>query len=432
MVKSDSGRVLLVFMAALAFRLAIYFSGPMPGYVNDSFYYVPVAKEIAAGHGLQFVWPWDSLKANPDQLRAAQEGRSGLTLTPDGVVSKMLLADPGYSLFLAVLYLLGFTSDAAVLLIQCLVSSLIAPAIYTYVLRRSSRIHALAAGLLFAFDPLAASTCFFLLREVFVMLVIMTAICALDLTHRYAGILKGFLLGAATLTFSLLGLWSIWLWVWDRWISPNRQAVTIGVVAGAWLVFGLWAVRNILVSEGNYAFRRTQTGILLYYTAHYDFPDLPNPSRPDFKKVLDDAGRRFGDGFAVDQRRLESEILKAVWEKFKSEPLTVMGRFVKANFWFWAEVPGAMGMLQDKPTVHRIFLVFHAAQMIFFLAGLIFLIKTGAAADYRFVLGSVLYLAVFVFPFMPIPRYYTPFLPLIDILAAYGALKTISAVTRNS
>ncbi len=422
-MRNLSFRPYLIFLAALLFRLGIFFAGSLPGYVNDSFYYVPVAKEIAAGHGFQFVWPWASLEANPDQLKAAREGNPGLKITQDGVVSKMLLADPGYALFLAFLYMIGITGNSGVMLVQCILSALLAPALYTYVLRRNSPTHATAAGLLYALDPLAASTCFFLLREIFVMMVIAIAVFALDLTHRYATAVKGFLLGVATLSFSLLGLWSIFLWIWDRWLSPKRRAVTAGVVLCAWMVFGLWAVRNILISDGNYAFRRTQTGILLYYVSHYDFPYLPNPARPDFKKVLDEAGQRFGDGFTVEQRKLEKEILKAVWETFKAAPFTVTWRFVKANFWFWVEVPGAMGMLESRPAVHAAFLIFHLAQLFCFLAGLFFMFKSGDASSYRFVWGTVAYLAIFVFPFMPIPRYYAPFLPLIDICAAYGAVR---------
>lgn len=446
-------RAAVLFAVALAFRLGIYAAAPVHNLANDSFYYVPVATEIAKGHGIQFIWKWSEINAvdwadrPPDEREAAEKGHPAFKIVPEGIACKLLLADPGYSFFLAFWYLLGLTGHSSIIFVQCILASLLAPALYTYVRRRTSESHATAAALLYALDPLATSTCFFILREIFVMLVVTTAVFALDLAGRFASAAKGALLGLGTLSFSLLGLWSIALWVWDRWLSPHppsgaehpcsaqfptpgtapsmaprRRAVTLSVVLAAWFVFGIWSARNIWLSQGNYMFRRTQTAILLYYTANYDFPGLPNVYNEDFRKVWLEAGQRFRYGFTVNQRQHETEILKATWDIFKSDPVKVVWRFVKCNFWFWTEVPGSMALMKDRSYLHTLLLLFHITQMLFFVAGAGLMFKAGDAPAFRFVWGTVAYVAIFIFPFMPIPRYYTPFLPLIDVVSAYGAV----------
>ena len=432
-------RSMLFFCIALLYRLGIYFLGPqIQGFTQDSFYYVPVAREIAAGHGIQYVWKWSEIYSfgwgdqwggqDPEEIRLAKAGHPAFKMVPEGVACKLLLQDPGYSFFLAFWHIVGLSHPTAIVVIQCLLAALLAPAIYTYVLRRAPPSCAAAAALLYALDPIASSTCFFMLREVFVMLVVTTAVFALDMTHRAAPLVKGFLLGWGTVSFALLGLWSNLLWVWDRWLSPRRRAVTISVVLVAWAVFGAWAARNILLSDGNYAFRRHQTALLMYFTALYDFTGLPNVYDEDFKKVWVEASAKAEYGFTVEQRRMEASFVRMTWEVFKADPPKVAWRFVKCNFWFWHEVPGAMEILKNKPVIHIVLRTFHDAQVIFFLLGIAILIRTGTASSFRFVWGTVAYVAIFIFPFMPIPRYYTPFLPLIDIVAAYGAVQVCQRV----
>jgi 4-amino-4-deoxy-L-arabinose transferase-like glycosyltransferase len=404
-VKVLKNPAVLILIVALVFRMAFLFGMLLPGkaqdgYVLDSFAYVNTAEHIAAGNGLQ--------------------------ITKHDVTSKQLLTEPGYCMFLGFWYVLGFTANKSILFIQAFLGALLAPLIYAYVLRRSSKYVALAAGLIYAVDPICIAPCLFILRELFVMLFIMTTLWAIDLTSKKGVVAKGFLIGFGALASPVMTLWSVVLWFWDRVISPNKRVITVSVVLIAWLVVGSWVVRNMTLSKGNYALRKHEAGILLYYTAQYDFKWLPNPYDPEFKKIVEDTKERFHkSGFVDEQRDLEKEYLMATWELFKAAPFTVAFRFVKSNFWFWVEVPGAMGMLKSKPALHYILLSWHALQLIFFFIGMYMLKVNKALADFRFVWGTVFYLALFIIPFMPIPRYYVPILPLINIIAAYGLINLL-------
>lgn len=381
------------FLVALALRLGTVLTMG-GGMVPDSYVYVNPALGISGGHGFWYFH--------------------------HNIWTNLYVAEPGYSFFLATWFFLGVPVAKGILVVQAVLGALLSPVVYSYVLRRAAPSVALASAMIYALDPVAAGPCSFILRELFVMAIVMAAVSAMDIAGRLGVLFRGSLLGLGSLSFPVLGLWSIWLWVQDRWQSVDRRRVTWVVVLIAFAVSGSWVIRNMFLSKGNFAFRRHSTSVLLYYTAHYDFPWLPDTSEPVFKKIVDEAETKFGYYGTINQRDMEIRILRETWNTFAEHPLTVTGRFLKANFWFWTEVPGAMGLVRSRPMIHTVLISFHAVQMILFFAGIGFAFVRRELGAYRYVWGSLAYVAVFIFPFMPIPRYYTAFLPLIDIMAGYG------------
>lgn len=393
---------LSIFLLALLFRLSMVFAMGFVGVPPDGAVYVAQAEGIAHGDGFWYL------------IR--------------GVKTNLWMAEPGYSFFLAFWMILGVPVGTPMLIVQAVFGACLAPVIYSYVGRHSDRKVAVAAGLLYALDPIAAAPCLFILREIFVLVLVMAAVCAIDMAGKIGIVLKGAFIGLAALSFPIFGLWSIWMWLLDRCCAAQVRKVAIWAVLTAFGVSGIWMARNVYLSDGNYVFRRHITSILVYLTARYDFPWLPDPAAPDFKKILDDVETQFGIQHYTmhNQKEVEAAIVKATVQIFLDDPVTVTWRFMKANFWFWVEVPGAMGLLRSKPALHGILLTFHIIQLMLFAAGMVFLISRAESASFRFVWGTVVYLALFIIPFMPIPRYYVAVLPLIDIVAAYGMVRAVA------
>jgi len=380
----------VVFAVALVVRVTPVFFMGGNGYTFDSVVYYAPARAIADGTGFRF--------------------------HHHGEWSDLYVAEPGYSFFLAFWLWMGVDIGKTLLLIQAALGAILAPAIYFYVHRRQARA-APAAALFYALDPLAMGPCYFVLREIFVMALVVATICAIDLAGRFGAAVKAVLLGLGPLSFPVLGFWSIWYWLIDRWQPVDRRRVGLTVVAVSLVVSSSWMVRNMYLSDGNFVFRRHLTSCLLYYTAQYDFPWLPDTSEPGFQKIVRAAEDRYGRYAVAEQKELEKRVLRDTYDLFKADPLRVMWRFIKCNFWFWVEVPGAMGLTKSKPHLHTVLMTFHLVQVILFFAGVWLVVRSGVASAYRFVWSTPLYLAIFIFPFMPIPRYYVALVPLFDIMA---------------
>ncbi|MBI4180146.1 hypothetical protein HY522_12065 [bacterium] len=391
---SNAKLACLVFAAALLFRFGMYAAVPPPSYSPDSKNFYEVAESIAAGQGFAAML--------------------------HDKITPFSAAEPGYSLFLAFWYILGLGGIHSLVLIQIFLAAFLAPVVYYYVLRRSDRSVALAAALIYAFDPLAAGACFFILREIFVMAVVLATVSALDMSFRKDFLVKGFLMGLAGLSFPVYTLWSIFLWVLARRNAVTGRRVGAAAVVFAWIVAGSWMARNAVLSDGHMLIRRHPTSILLFFTSHYESNGLVDTRTPEFKDLVARADREFGRYAGEEQRDYERRALEATWKKFRAEPARVIWRFIKVNFWFWLEVPGSLGLLDSRPVLHGLLLAYHGIQLLLALAGLAMIRAGLISGDYGFVWGTVLYLAIFVFPFMPIPRYYISVLPLIDILAACG------------
>lgn len=389
---------IFVFAVALTLRLGAVLALGGTGMSSDSAVYLDPAIAIATDHGF--------------------------TYFHHGIWTNQYIAEPGYTFFLAFWMIFGISAGKGILIVQSILGAVLAPAIFSYVERRSDRRTAAAASLIYAVDPVAIGPCLLILRELFVMAVIFAALSAADLLGKFSAAVKGFFLGLSSLSFPVFGLWSIWLWLLDR--RAQVRKITLAVVVIAFSFSGVWIARNMLISDGNFVFRRHLTGILLYYTANYDFPWLPDPAEPEFARIVEETRLKFyGENAAVmNQREVETAVTRETLRLLKENPVKVGWRFVKANFWFWAETPGSMGMLKSKPALRWTIEIFHIAQMILFFIGTAFAISRSNGA-FRFVWGTVLYLAIFVFPFMPIPRYYVCVVPLIDIMAAYGLMSLL-------
>ncbi len=243
-----------LYLLAFAARAIVALAFPHPGY-PDSAYYVDVAREIAAGHGLTIPVVWifpevgGSLPANP-------------VLPVPSNAHWMPLASFVQVPFLV---LLGPTVLASTLPFL-LIGSLAAP--LTWLIGRDARLRpslAVAAGVVAAVPAFALP--YMAQQDNFALIEVLTA-GALYLASRglrgdgRAFVAAGLLAGLTTLARTDAGLVLVVLglaFLWDRWrsrrpfgVEPARPArISVRAAAGAvaaWLlVMGPWFARQLAV-----------------------------------------------------------------------------------------------------------------------------------------------------------------------------------------
>ncbi len=117
---------------------------------------------------------------------------------------------------------------------------------------------------------------------------------------------------------------------------------------------------------------------------------------------------------------MQRPFLLAAWRNFREHPVRVLSNVAKANFWFWMEVPGAVKLIRPYPWLHWSLLAFHVAQLLAFVGGAWALVREGLPEYGRLGLGCVVYFVLSLMLMFPIPRYYVPLLPMLDMIAAAG------------
>jgi 4-amino-4-deoxy-L-arabinose transferase-like glycosyltransferase len=330
---------------------------------------------------------------------------------------------PTYPVFLASVMAVVGESLNAIKVFQALLAASGAGAMALWAARRFGRRTGAAVGCLLALDPILIPVPAFILTEALGTLLVPGIVLALDRALRTGrrdfAALAGFLGGAAALNTPITLLLVPWLLL-GAWVlrSPRRPdwrgaAFALGFTMAC---LGAWAGRNALVQGEAVLVRDSGFGSLVWATTEYDFDWLPSPYEPAWAELF----RKYS---ALAAGRTDSEghwvFLREAWGNVRAHPLLVLKRVIKANFWFWAEVPGyyVAGRLR---LVRWVTLLFHVAQLAGLAFAVVTLARVGRLREWALWLLTIVYFTLFLSLMMPIPRYYVPLLPVMDAIIAAG------------
>lgn len=385
--------VLAVFILAAVPRLAVVWTG-WARYASDTGSYVVAAESLIAGRGYT-----------------------------DGTGKPYSWRPPTYPLFLAAVFGVAGNSLRPVEVTQALLAAAVIAGLAVWVARRYGRGRGTAAGILLALDPLLIPVPAFVLTEALGTLLVVGIVICLErgLATRRAGplLLAGLLGGAAALNTPITLLLIPWLLL-TAWVirSPRRPDWRSAALALSLTVLcvGAWTTRNMIAKGQAVVVRDNGFASLVWATTEYDFNWVPYPSDPEWAalerklKALT-AGHTAGEAHAI--------FLRAALQNFRDHPFLVLKRVAKGTAWFWIEVPGQQA-LGPRPWLRWLTLAFHAGQLLAFLSALALTWRTGRLREWALWLSTILYFALFLSLMWPIPRYYVPLLPVMDIFIVAG------------
>lgn len=409
-IGDGSGRwpVAATIIVAIAFRVALAlvpfdFSGP------DSRTYLEPAAGLAAGAGY-----------------VEADGRPS-TLRP-----------PGYPVFVAACYTVaGGPSALAVRLAQALLGGL-AVLLVHMTLRRAGAPPpvALGAAALLALDPIAAGQSPYLLREALLLtLVAATFAAVVALRGRARFVLTGLGLAALALTHQLYLLLGPVLAVTDLLARRRSGARALAWRAVAWAAVGvmvalpvvLWARRNERVS-GRLSFTLADNAVPareLWLTVTCPNRWLNGDLATGFQALAWEEEARLVAALGVEGAK--RELYARTREAWREHPLRSAGRVALMNFWYWAEIPGAISLVEHP----RLFvarwalLPFHWVRLCCACAGLLLLLRSPRWRALRPAIGVWLFFALAPAMLYPVPRYLAPACPVLDALAALGLYEAL-------
>lgn len=387
----------LLVAVGFAARLAVLAVG-LPPLTSDSAGYWEPAKSLAQGRGYL-------LEGQPSAKRP-----------------------PTYPMFLALVILIAGPDPQRARIGQMLVTSLLGAGLAWWLDRRGApRGAAAAAGMLVSLDPFLVAASALILTEALGAMLLTAFVLALhgavgQPTWRRWGAV-GFLAGALGLnipnTLALLPFLLLWLALRRR-PSPGlllRWGLAAGLLVGC---LGAWTVRNRLVLGTAIPVRSMGFTSLIWATTEYPFHWLPDPDDPEAQRMLERLAEISGGRQAERLHEVEGKFLREAWGNFRAHPGRVLARAAKANFWFWVEIPGAVSLLRPHAILRWTLLVFHQFQLLAFAVG-VFLLARRAPSEYAFLgVGCVVYFGLSLMLMFPIPRYYVPVLPMLDLIAAIG------------
>lgn len=409
-IGQTSGRRALaaITIAAVALRVALAlvpfdFSGP------DSRTYLEPAAGLASGAGY------------------VETGGRPSTLRP-----------PGYPVFVAGCYVLaGGPSPLAVRLGQALLGG-VAVLLVFVTLRRAGAPQPVALGgaALLALDPIAAGQSPYLLREALLLTLVAGVLAAVvALRGRTRLVVTGAALAALALTHQVYLLLGPVLAVTDLLAHRRAGARALARRVVAWtavgmmvaLPVGLWARRNERVS-GRLSFTLADNAVPareLWLTVSCPNRWLNGDLATGFQaQAWEEEARLVADLGVEGAKR---ELYRRTWELWREHPLRSLGRVALMNFWYWAEIPGAISLV-DHP---RLFvarwalLPFHWVRLCCACAGLVVLLRSARWRALRPALGLWAFFALAPAMLYPIPRYLAPACPLLDVLAAVGLFEAL-------
>lgn len=371
----------LLFLIAFSARLILPIF-QFSGVASDSGTYLSMAKGVIAGEG--FV----DTEGQPTTFRP-----------------------PTYPIFLAGMLTLSGGCLIGVQIIQALLAALIAPLIYELLAGRIGRGRAFFGGLIFALDPVSIPVPAYILTEAIGSVLLILWLAAWSRIYRkasfgsyvFAGLLGGALVYQSMITLLLHPI-ALLLRAWK-----STRLVLLSAIIFA-LPMAAWTARNHIVLGEATSVRSAGFGFLIWATMNYDFPWLLSPYDPRGTYIIRQEHR-------VAQGDHEIFLKKAI-VRFRAEPLRCFKRVVKASFWAWAEVPGAMKSLDRFPAVRWALVLTNACILLLALFGIRGAVKT---AEGRIALGVILYFGIFLAPLFPIPRYFLPIRPMLAILAGFAA-----------
>jgi hypothetical protein len=399
-----------IFLLAVVLRLVplalpFDFSGP------DSEGYLTPAASLAAGDGYL------------DQQGKPTAGRP-----------------PGYPVFVAATYIITrSTSATAVRVAQAGLGGLAAVCIFALLAGRpETRRVAPFGGLLVACDPIAIGQSPFLLREALLLTLLAALVLALSrLRGRWRWSVASALLAALTLTHQLYMLLGGFLLLAElaarskrKRLSFARLAPWAAAAAVVLLAIFLWARRNERV-VGQFSLTATANAVPareLWLSTACSNNWLSGDLATGFQYQAFATERELVDRLGLEAAK--RELYRMAAENWRQHPARSLARLSRINFWYWAEIPGAV-RLAAHPKVYWtrwILLAFHWARYAAAIAGLLFLLRSGLWIRHRYALGALLFFLVAPALLYPVPRYLAPAAPLLDLLAVLGVGASRNAV----
>ncbi len=382
-----------IFVLALVPRLAVVWTG-WARYASDTGGYVMPAVNLLAGRGY-----------------VDDDGRP------------YAWRPPTYPLFLAAVFAVAGKSLRAVEIAQSLLTAAGAAGLALWATRRYGRGPGWATGILVALDPLLIPVPAFVLTEALgTLLVVGIVIClerGLATGRPVPLLLAGLLGGAAALNTPITLLLIPWLLLTAMVSSsPARPGLRCWALALALTAasVGGWTARNYLARGEVVVVRDNGFASLVWATTESDFHGIPMPSDPEWVRLDQKLKALVAGHTDVEAHAI---FLRAAWRNVVDHPLLVVGRVVKANFWFWAEVPGQQAF-GARPWLRWAVLCFHWLQLAGLLCATFALGRASHIRALALWLSSILYFAVFLSVMWPIPRYNVPVLPVLDTLIAVG------------
>lgn len=400
----DRAAILGVAALAVILRLAVLvvpfdFSGP------DSVTYLEPAAGLARGAG------YVDAAGRPSALRP-----------------------PGYPAFVAACYVVaGGESRVAVRVAQALLGG--AATLLVFAALRGAgaapRV-ALAGAALLALDPIAAGQSPYLLREALLLTLVAAAAAALlALRGRARWVAAGLALAALGLTHQLYVLLGPFLALAD--LLAHRKAGARGLVrrAAIWAAVGLmvalpvtlWARRNERVT-GRFSFTLAENPVVareLWLTVSCPNRWLNGDPVTGFQAAAWAEETRLVEALGVEGAK--RELYRRAGEAWREHPLRSLWRLALMNFWYWAELPGAISLVEHPRlfVVRWALLPFHWVRLTCAAAGLVAVLREPRWRALRPVAGGTLaFFALAPALLYPVPRYLAPACPLLDMLAAVG------------
>ena len=342
---------------------------------------------------------------------------------------------PGYSTFLAAVYLLaGGPSWAAVRVVQAALGAAAAWAIHAALVSRGAGagVALLGAGLA-ALDPVAVGQSPFILREQLLLTLVTLLLAALLGRWRGRHLLAAVLLVALALTHQLYALLGPFLALGDllaarTWRARRVRllrwaAIGLLVVSGVWL----WARRNERLT-GRLALTLADNPVPareLWLTATCTNRWLSGDFATGFQALAWREEARLVSRLGVEGAK--AEMYRRTLELWREQPLTCLGRLLRQNAWYWLELPGAVNLVEHP----RLFLVrwavlpWHWVRLTCAGAGVLWLLGGGRWRPWSPALATLGFFALAPAPLYPVPRYLGPAVPLLCLLAALGLAESL-------
>jgi 4-amino-4-deoxy-L-arabinose transferase-like glycosyltransferase len=330
---------------------------------------------------------------------------------------------PTYPLFLATVFRIAGESLAPVQICQAVLAAAGAAGLALWVARRRGPAAGALTGALLSLDPILIPVPAFVLTEALgTLFVASLVICVYEalMTRRPAyGVAAGALGGAAALNTPVTLLLVPWLLGTDWAVGSRRPphwrswGLCLGLTAAC---VGAWTMRNYLV-QGNIVLVQDRSfAEWLWRTTEYHFDWIPGANDPAAVQ-LEQRFQALAAGRTPRER--QSLFLRAAWENFRGDPLLVIGRVAKANFWAWMESPGSHLSGRLRP-FRWVTLGFHQLQLLGLVIALGWMWHTGRLREWALWVSTILYFFLFVGLLYPIPRYYVPLWPVVDTLVVAG------------
>ncbi len=389
------GLAIGIFLLAAGPRLVVVWLDVVPDAPDTADYVVP-AKNLVAGHG------YSDNAGKPYSHRP-----------------------PVYPLFLAAIFSIAGDSLRSVQIIQALLAAAGCAALALWMASRRGCSTGAATGILVSLDPILIPVPAFVLAEALGTIWVAGTVICLDqgLAMRRPGYLlaTGVLGGASALTRPNAVLLVPWL-LFTAWLlgAPRHRPdgrswiLSVGILA---VCVGAWTTRNYLTRGEAIVLQERGFAEWVWRTTEYDFNWIPSgyddPAHAEVERKFD----ALAAGHSVSERHMI--FLRAAWQNVRNNPVLVLKRVAKANFWVWVESPGSHLKGKLRP-LRWATLLFHQLQLL----GLVFAVwalwRAGHLQDWSLWASTVVYFALSLSLLYPVPRFYIPLWPVVDALIVAG------------